>query len=292
MTRVVYVNGRYLPYAQAGVHAEDRGFQFADAVYEVCEVKDGRLVDETRHMAAAGALARRAAASAQPMTRGRLVPRAARNHPAQPACATASSICRSRAAPARASSCSRPADVDADASCASRAASRRPQPKRAPRRASRVKTMPDMRWAALRHQDGDAAAGGLAKEAARKRRRQGGLVRRRRGLRHRRRVDQRLDRRQRGPADHAARSIPPFCAGVTRRTLIDLLEARGHRARRAAVYRRGGQGGARGFHHVCDQYRHAGRAHRRAADRQWRAGAADAKAERRISSPWRKFAPT
>src|SRR5262245_31996827 len=51
MTRVVYVNGRYLPYAEAHVHAEDRGFQFADAVYEVCEVKGGRLVDETRHMA-------------------------------------------------------------------------------------------------------------------------------------------------------------------------------------------------------------------------------------------------
>jgi D-alanine transaminase len=50
MTRVVYVNGRYLPYAQAGVHAEDRGFQFADAIYEVCEVEAGALVDETRHM--------------------------------------------------------------------------------------------------------------------------------------------------------------------------------------------------------------------------------------------------
>ena len=50
MTRVVYVNGQYVPYAQAAVHAEDRGFQFADAVYEVCEVKGGRLVDEARHM--------------------------------------------------------------------------------------------------------------------------------------------------------------------------------------------------------------------------------------------------
>ena len=55
MTRVIYVNGRYLPYAHAKVHAEDRGFQFADAVYEVCEVKAGRLVDETRHI---GRLAR------------------------------------------------------------------------------------------------------------------------------------------------------------------------------------------------------------------------------------------
>jgi D-alanine transaminase len=51
MTRVVYVNGHYEPYAQAGVHAEDRGFQFGDAVYEVMEVKAGQLVDETRHMA-------------------------------------------------------------------------------------------------------------------------------------------------------------------------------------------------------------------------------------------------
>jgi len=51
MTRVVYIDGRYLPYAQARVHAEDRGFQFGDAVYEVCEVRNGRLVDETRHMA-------------------------------------------------------------------------------------------------------------------------------------------------------------------------------------------------------------------------------------------------
>ncbi|MGE3230474.1 MAG: D-amino-acid transaminase [Hyphomicrobium sp.] len=50
MTRVVYVNGRYLPYARAGVHVEDRGFQFADAIYEVCEVLGGQLVDETRHM--------------------------------------------------------------------------------------------------------------------------------------------------------------------------------------------------------------------------------------------------
>jgi D-alanine transaminase len=51
VTRVVYVNGRYLPYAKAAVHVEDRGFQFGDAVYEVCEVRDGHLVDEPRHMA-------------------------------------------------------------------------------------------------------------------------------------------------------------------------------------------------------------------------------------------------
>jgi D-alanine transaminase len=51
VSRFVYVNGRYLPYAQAGVHAEDRGFQFADSIYEVCQVRHGRLIDEARHMA-------------------------------------------------------------------------------------------------------------------------------------------------------------------------------------------------------------------------------------------------
>lgn len=51
MTRQVYVNGRYLPYVQAHVHVEDRGFQFADSVYEVCEINDGQLVDVSRHLA-------------------------------------------------------------------------------------------------------------------------------------------------------------------------------------------------------------------------------------------------
>ena len=50
MARVVYVNGRYQPYDAAMVHAEDRGFQFGDAVYEVCEVRGGRLIDEQRHV--------------------------------------------------------------------------------------------------------------------------------------------------------------------------------------------------------------------------------------------------
>jgi D-alanine transaminase len=50
MSRYVYVNGQYVIYNQARVAAEDRGFQFGDAVYEVSEVKDGRIVDETRHM--------------------------------------------------------------------------------------------------------------------------------------------------------------------------------------------------------------------------------------------------
>jgi D-alanine transaminase len=50
MSRIAYVNGRYLPFAEATVHIEDRGYQFSDGVYEVCEVKEGGLVDEPLHM--------------------------------------------------------------------------------------------------------------------------------------------------------------------------------------------------------------------------------------------------
>jgi D-alanine transaminase len=49
--RIAYVNGRYLPQAEAAVHIEDRGYQFGDGVYEVCEVHGGLLIDEERHMA-------------------------------------------------------------------------------------------------------------------------------------------------------------------------------------------------------------------------------------------------
>jgi D-alanine transaminase len=51
MSRIAYVNGRYVPLNHAQVGIEDRGFQFADGVYEVCEVRGGHLIDETRHMA-------------------------------------------------------------------------------------------------------------------------------------------------------------------------------------------------------------------------------------------------
>lgn len=50
MSRIAYVNGRYLPHGSACVHIEDRGYQFADAVYEVCEVAGGSMIDVTRHL--------------------------------------------------------------------------------------------------------------------------------------------------------------------------------------------------------------------------------------------------
>ncbi len=51
MSRIAYDNGRYLPMRTAMVHVEDRGYQFGDGVYEVCEVREGRLIDERRHLA-------------------------------------------------------------------------------------------------------------------------------------------------------------------------------------------------------------------------------------------------
>ena len=50
MPRIAYVNGRYVKHSDAMVHVEDRGYQFADGVYEVCEVRHGLIVDLTRHL--------------------------------------------------------------------------------------------------------------------------------------------------------------------------------------------------------------------------------------------------
>ena len=51
MSRIAYVNGRFVPKADAVVHIEDRGYQFADAVYEVWALFDGRLADPVGHFA-------------------------------------------------------------------------------------------------------------------------------------------------------------------------------------------------------------------------------------------------
>ena len=50
MTRIAYVNGEYLPLEWAKVSVLDRGFLFADGVYEVTAVLDGRLVDYPGHV--------------------------------------------------------------------------------------------------------------------------------------------------------------------------------------------------------------------------------------------------
>ncbi len=51
MSRIVYVNGAYLPEGEATISIFDRGFIFADGIYEVSAVINGKLVDADAHMA-------------------------------------------------------------------------------------------------------------------------------------------------------------------------------------------------------------------------------------------------
>lgn len=48
--KTAFVNGRYLPFAAAQVHIEDRGYQFADGAYEVCAVFNRRILDLEPHL--------------------------------------------------------------------------------------------------------------------------------------------------------------------------------------------------------------------------------------------------
>ncbi len=50
MSRIAYVNGRYVPQSEANVNVEDRGYQFADGVYEVLYWAQGRFLDQGLHM--------------------------------------------------------------------------------------------------------------------------------------------------------------------------------------------------------------------------------------------------
>lgn len=51
MSRIVYVNGSFVPYEEAHIPIMDRGFLFGDGIYEVAAVIDGRLVDNEAHLA-------------------------------------------------------------------------------------------------------------------------------------------------------------------------------------------------------------------------------------------------
>lgn len=50
MSRIAYVNGRYLPHRSAAVSIEDRGYQFADGCYEVVAIRGGSFVDAGLHL--------------------------------------------------------------------------------------------------------------------------------------------------------------------------------------------------------------------------------------------------
>jgi len=50
MSRIAYVNGIYLPHADASVHIEDRGYQFSDGVYEVWSIRNGVVQNHQPHL--------------------------------------------------------------------------------------------------------------------------------------------------------------------------------------------------------------------------------------------------
>ena len=51
MSRIAYVDGRYVPHRAAAISVDDRGFLFGDGVYEVVEIHRGALIEERRHLA-------------------------------------------------------------------------------------------------------------------------------------------------------------------------------------------------------------------------------------------------
>jgi len=50
MSRIAYVNGRYIAHRDARVHIEDRGYQFADGCYEVVAMRNGVFIDAGLHL--------------------------------------------------------------------------------------------------------------------------------------------------------------------------------------------------------------------------------------------------
>ena len=165
MSRIAYVNGRYLPRARGQSLVEDRGYQFADGVYEVCEVQ-GRAADRRAPPhGAARPLARANCASRSRWRRPRSRSCCARPCAAT-ACATASSICRSRAASRAAISPFRPATRAPTVVVTARSN----DPARLEQLAAEgvaVVTVPDIRWGRVDIKSVALLPNVLAKQAAR-----------------------------------------------------------------------------------------------------------------------------
>ena len=285
MTRIVYVNGRYLPYAKAAVHVEDRGFQFADAVYEVCEVRDGRLVDEPRHMAR---LARSLAALQieAPMSAAALahvmretIRRNRVRHGLVYLQVTRGEGPREFNFPG--------SDAPRTVVCLARPLSAATQ-KSTVEAGIAVKTMPDIRWRRSEIKTVMLLPAVLAKEAAK-----------RDGAREAWFVDDKGFVTE-GASSNAwiithdgtviTRQIDPaILAGVTRATLIDVLEGGEARATAASVPHRGGLAGAGGVHYLRYQYGDACGAHRREGGGGWKTGADQPPAALEISPVCRHF---
>ncbi len=159
----------------ATVNIEDRGYQFADGVYEVCEVRAAA----SSTSAGIWSVSRARSPSCASRCRCRS-PRSAwccARRSAAIACATASSICRSRAA-SPAATMRFPPPGRSRASSSRRAGSISPRPKPSPRRASQSIIAARQSLGPRRHQIGVAAAERARQAGGARAGRPGGLVRR------------------------------------------------------------------------------------------------------------------
>ena len=247
MSRIVYVNGDYVPEEEAKISVFDRGFLFADGVYEVTSVLDGKLVDFAGHLRAPAPLARRARHGAPGRRRGaggdppRAAWRATRS-------TRAWSTCRSRAAPATATS---PIPTGRGAEPGALHAGARRWPTR-PRRATGIRVISDARHplgrgATSRRCSCSAPSMGkmMAKAAGRGRRLDG-----RGRLRHRGHLEQRLDRHRRRRDRHARPVARRSCTASPGPRCCDYAARGADAGRGAAVHPRRGAAGGRGLHHL------------------------------------------
>ena len=271
MSRIAYVNGRYLAArARPRCSIEDRGYQFADGVYEVCEVRGGRLVDERRHMArldrSLGEL--RIALRCRPR---RSASSCARSCGAT-ACATASSICRSRAASRARDHAFPPAGTRPSVVVTARSHRSRASSSESPPTGIAVITVPDNRWERVDIKSVSLLPNVLAKQAAREQgAREAWFVdakgRVTEGSSSNAWIVTRDGKLVTRPLDH------DILRGITRTVVLDVIKAQGLGLRGARLHRRGGLRRARGLHHLGEPDRDAGGPHRRPAGRQRRARA-------------------
>ena len=242
MARIAYVNGRYRPLAGAAIALEDRGYQFADGVYEVIKVLAGRPRDLERHL---DRLERSLAALAirPPMSRAALssvLAETLRRNRLRDALlylqVTRGTAPRNHVYPEAG-----PADAGRD----------RAQAELSRRQASAsegvgVITLPDLRWGRCDIKSISLLPNVMARQqAAAAGCREAWLVDQAR-QRHRGQRVERLHRRPgRAPGDPSARA-ERILGGVTRAVAAGAGARRRHPGGRAAVLARRGPGGARG----------------------------------------------
>ena len=283
MSRIAYVNGRYLPQRAAAVNIEDRGYQFGDGVYEVVHLHDGRFIDEDRHLDAAGPLAARDCACAMPMCARGAAPRAGRGGAAQPGArgpALHAGDARRGAARPRLPAAADAARAGGDDPAHPALSARRRRAGRGPRSPSRTSA-----GRAATSRRVNLLPNVLARQAAREQGAIEAILVDARGHGDRGRRDQLLDRGRGTACCARAISTTPSCPAARARRCSTLLAEAGIACEERAFSVEEMRRGARGVHHQRHQLREADRAHRRRAGRRRAGRAGDAAAVRHLRPP-------